>query len=1196
LSIPQPNQQGSITVVTTALDPISQALVQVQNPRGGLDPIRVDASSSNPNLQLGTSTVTIDSLSSLVLPSGSFNANAISFQLADFGEGDITLMTAAPFSFVPSNTVHVRRAAGIAISVQPMARDLVGNIFVTFTPPLANGASFTLTSSDPSKARITADPSLNGQASLTFHSGASAFVEVLDDTGSVSITASSPGYDPVTTPLSIFPLTGGLFDISSRPLQNASLSVGGSVTAQIYLYPDFPLIYPYTWELRAGAAPIEMRLETLDNTIASPGGATGTFGPGGIAKLAVQIKALSFGTAIFALHLAGPVPLPLKPGSLTVNVFGQQLFLGPVTVGSNLMTQLPFSAPGPVLKSPFTVTITSSDPSRILLSPDTRTPGQPSITVTSPFNSVYVQSLVNAGFVDVTATSDGYQSGRATIRSVPSGFAWASPAVTLGQGNAANVTLAAYALDPGNLTPMARQAARPGLSGSLALQNSNASVVSLSTDNIPLGSFDSTAISLTPVTRGDAQIAITQPPGFIQPVGHASLNVKVLSPSIELSAPPLGRNMQVALAFGLKTPPGQSTNPPVTITSGDPSKLLISASDSVIGSASATILSRPADGYPTVYLQALDGPADVKIVASSPGFADSSIIVPILASSVVLSSYYPFPTQGIEMNTQQDPQTINIATIALQDSALYNAGAASGVLRAGLDPIPVSIRSSNPSVAAAVNNPILNSLTGQAAFQLKALAPGGTYLSVVEPPGFVAPPPGYARSLHVSVQGPSFAIPDVVLGQDLQVATTLAVLSGAAILPDDVDVSISSSDASKLLISTDPAAIGTGSLSIHFFKNTQSSRPIYLQALDQAGTVSVQITASGYGSSSANVTLAPTTFIADQSSFSGAIPNSNLTFRLRPVPSTTPISFYSGLNYTFRPGLASFTIGASISDPSVATISNPALTVSSGSSELDLSIQTISAGTATINFSVPDPYVAPPGITVNVQGGRLTLSSLTVVGKDLQDQLFISGDNLFRDSVTVTVTSSDPSRLLISSSPAIPGQASASVVNRPGQQLSVFVQALAASGTVKVTASSPGYQTTESQIQLTASSVILFNQPTQAPLTTVSPAVPFEARLAPYPQNISSVVQALRAGASPVSVQVSLSDTHVGSVTPTQVFFNLGDSRQLFSFQPLAAGSTLVSLSVPSGFVDPLSLRQVLLTVIAPRLTSPASTKTIKVR
>jgi hypothetical protein len=101
----------------------------------------------------------------------------------------------------------------------------------------------------------------------------------------------------------------------------------------------------------------------------------------------------------------------------------------------------------------------------------------------------------------------------------------------------------------------------------------------------------------------------------------------------------------------------------------------------------------------------------------------------------------------------------------------------------------------------------------------------------------------------------------------------------------------------------------------------------------------------------------------------------------------------------------------------------------------------------------------------------------------------------------------------------------------------------------------------------------------------VSPAVAFQARLTPYLQNGSTAVQALRPGATPFSVQVGLTDPKVGSVTPAQLLFNPGDSQHPFSFQPLAAGSTLLSLSVPGGFTDPLALRQQLLTVIGPRVT-----------
>jgi hypothetical protein len=80
------SSQGAISVVTAAIDPVSQALVQVQNPRGGLDAIRVDASTANTNLQIGTSTVTIDSLSSFPT-TGSYDPNAISFQFTDAGGG-----------------------------------------------------------------------------------------------------------------------------------------------------------------------------------------------------------------------------------------------------------------------------------------------------------------------------------------------------------------------------------------------------------------------------------------------------------------------------------------------------------------------------------------------------------------------------------------------------------------------------------------------------------------------------------------------------------------------------------------------------------------------------------------------------------------------------------------------------------------------------------------------------------------------------------------------------------------------------------------------------------------------------------------------------------------------------------------------------------------------------------------------------
>jgi hypothetical protein len=68
-------------------------------------------------------------------------------------------------------------------------------------------------------------------------------------------------------------------------------------------------------------------------------------------------------------------------------------------------------------------------------------------------------------------------------------------------------------------------------------------------------------------------------------------------------------------------------------------------------------------------------------------------------------------------------------------------------------------------------------------------------------------------------------------------------------------------------------------------------------------------------------------------------------------------------------------------------------------------------------------------------------------------------------------------------------------------------------------------------------------------------------------------------------VPITLSDPAIGSLTPAQLTFNPGDLSETFSFQPAAPGSALLSLGVPAGFADPLSARQQLITVLAPRLS-----------
>src|SRR5207244_7958064 len=95
----------------------------------------------------------------------------------------------------------------------------------------------------------------------------------------------------------------------------------------------------------------------------------------------------------------------------------------------------------------------------------------------------------------------------------------------------------------------------------------------------------------------------------------------------------------------------------------------------------------------------------------------------------------------------------------------------------------------------------------------------------------------------------------------------------------------------------------------------------------------------------------------------------------------------------------------------------------------------------------------------------------------------------------------------------------------------------------------------------------------------------FQARLASFVPNSNTAFSTpvLRPGAPPVVVRASLSDSSIAVIAPSQLTFNPGESSQSFTVQPAAPGSSLLTLSVPTGFADPVSLRQQLLTVVPAR-------------
>jgi len=1169
-------QQTAVYAMTVALDPATGNPLQAQNIRGGLPPISIGVTSSDSTVaSLSIASTGIDQYSTLSLSSPNNYTPRILFTALAVGEADLTFTNSSSFAVVPSATVHVR-VTGPAVStilIPPLAKDFVDQASVSIASAGAypTNAQITVTSSDSTKVRLTASPVVPGAGSITLSCCASSgyvsfFVEVLDDSGPASLTASIAGGDPVTVPVALTDAKAGFYDSYRRLLTQSALPMGSSLQASLKFTAYLPGAIPYAATvpyLRSGAAPLQIHLANSNPSAVSTSLQDWAIQPGNV----LVTPSISFSPV-----LAGSSQISARWGAassaadsapLSVYVSSNQPAVSSATIGINLQTALSVTLPS--LTSPAAVTVTSADPSRLVLSTDPTKPGQASITVSTTWGfQVYAQALAGWGDVDVSATLAGAPAAHATVHLAPSGFAWYSEVLAITTADIPSPTIQGYVLDPVSFAPLTAQMASPG-SGSVALQIPDSTVVKLASASVALSTVStSTAVALTPVAPGATQIAILQPPGSVAPAGRHALRVTVKLPSFTMYPVKVGKFLQLPVSAQFqKSPP--SPLPPLSFTSSDSSNLLVSATRTDPGSATANVsAAAPYTGsaYQPVYVQAIDGPADVTLSASVAGYADGSTVVQIVPTSLAISSGY-YASAALETNTQAGPSSLALSAAPL--------GNGSGEFWAGFPSSPVTINNSNPAVAAVPNSPILNALTTSSQFQVNPLTPGEADLTVAWPAGFAAG--ASATPFKVTVDGPSLVLPNLTLGQDLETYVTLGIKNGSSTAPSGADVTFASSDPTKILLAAAAGMPGAPSITVHVYANQSIAIPVYVQALDNRGAAAIQTSAPGYLPGTATVTLVPTRFNCDQTSLTLTVPNP-ATVYLYAVPASQTYQSYG--TYHFRAGVAPFAVGAASANTAVATVSPAQAPVGPGSSQIGFTVQSVGGGSTAVSFDVPAPYLAPSSIAVTAQGGQLSMYNVSGLGKNLQTSLQLGAP----PGVSVTVASSDPSRLLVSASAAAPGQASATVT-----QNVVYAQALGDSGSVTLTASAPGYQTATAQVALTPAAAVFFSVSSSA-LTTLSPPVTLQVQLVSYTSGSGSYYppQPLRAGAPPLSVPVILSDATVGTVSPAPLVFNPGDSVKTLTFQPTGAGTELISLGVPAGLVDPLSAREQLLTVTAPRL------------
>jgi hypothetical protein len=1149
----------TFNVYPAVLDPVTQKVIAGQPPRSGVM-ITVNAQSQNPAF------AALDQASTIF--NSDTPASGTNFLVRTSGSGatDVSLSTDSALPFVPSASVHiVATAAGNVLSLYPsdMAKDVVGGIFFNYPPP-PTGTTITFTTSDPGRALLGLSYADAGQSSVTVTCTTycpQPLVMVLDDSGPVNITAGAPGYSPVAIPLSFGFKTAAFFDANGQKLSLAEIPASQTLQARLRVYvksPSYNYPQPTAAILRAGGPAISLALVGNDTSIAVPSPMYFGSQAGASMDFAVSIKGVAAGTTTFSATSSG-ANIAVEP--LTVKVDSLVPQADPVTVGKLLEVPVVAKVLG---SGNAPLTITSSDPSRAVVSADAQTPGTASVTLAPQRSDFIVQALADSGQVSLALDAAG-QHGQMLVTLAPSGIEWAGgDRQDLRNPNGSSASMAAYYLDPGTLTPLGLQ--RPAPSGATVNFVSSDPTIAL-VNSTPLSSPSWAIIQGRP---GEADISIVQPPGFVTPVGSQPLHVIVGAPSYSPVVTILGKNLQTPIGLSKSTSrPNTTDAAAITISSGDPTKLLFSLAPTDPPMPSVTWrTSGSSPGFPVpIYAHALDGPVDVKLTASADGFADGSSVVSIQKSWVAIGGGPGVPAVPVaNVNTQSDLQ---LPLAAMTPDSYGNPAALS--IRSGLGPLPINVVSSAPDVAAVQSAPILlNTGVVQTNFHVTPIAAGQATLSVVQPAGFSPPPAKTPGTTTVNVAQPTWALPNLTIGQDLRTSTTLSLQNGAFQLPSALDVTLTASDPTLVGLSINAASSPSGSIVVHMQQGQQPSAIVYVTSFAATGTAQIQVSAPGYGSSTAQVTLVQPTLVTQGSPFFN-LPASASSVQLYLAPQAGSNS--NAGSYALRTGAPDYVISAASSDPTVFAPVSSQFTLHAGDVGIALPLRLAGPGNATLILQGP-PGFAGASIAIAVQGGNLFIGGPGPLGMNLEGAATISSVSA---GTPVTITSADPSRVLLSASSSATGQSSITVVQAAGQT-QFWVQALAGSGTVTLNATAPGYQNAQIPITLAQSEVVFIQPQLSTPLTPASAPLSIGVTLRTPAGN--NFPQTLRPGAAPLSVSLNSTNSTVGSVSPAVVVFNPGDSKQTITFQPHAAGSTLLSLGIPPGFTDPVADGQVFLTVL----------------
>jgi hypothetical protein len=705
-----------------------------------------------------------------------------------------------------------------------------------------------------------------------------------------------------------------------------------------------------------------------------------------------------------------------------------------------------------------------------------------------------------------------------------------------------------------------------------------------------LGLFCLSAAAL----QADVPLSLERPIRPSRPVSNALGRLNLQPSSV-------GANLEL-LAIGSVDVAPTSTLV-ITISSSDATKLLLSplSSDALGTNAGVASFTAPllagkginGNGFPAFWIQSLASSGTAQITMTAPGYTAASATITLTPSGFVLSG--PSGT-GTNFSTQLGAADTNLTISAAQLDSSGNILLTNQRLRGGLT-VSVPLNNGTPATASINGSPISlqggSSSNALGTLTFHPITAGTTVLSINQPSGFTAPATG--GQLTATVNAPAVSLIPNVVGYKLQVFSTGSLNTAAP--AGGLLVTITSSDSTKALLTTNPAVAGSGSITVTVPASSTVLPAFYIQGLVPSGSVTLTASAPGYVNGSANVLLNPSGFLINS-------PNGGGNFTTTTLSSVTSLtvsvwqlnSAGAAVSQGQLAGGQSASVGVvsgTTSTGDVCVTLNPCVNgplpfQAGDSSNSGLLFLPKQSGTTVLSVTQPAGFSTPSSggqITATVTQPSVTLRmTLTVIGNNLQVLGSGALDAPAPTDMQLTITSSDPSKVLLSTSPTAAGSASINVTVFQGGGVgsigfpNYYVQALSGTGTVQLTVSAPGsgFASSSFNVTLAPSGFVLegpngIGQNFGTLLSNGNVTMTVRAAvLDPNTLNPTLVYEAVRGGFA-ATVNVSSDNSSVATIAGTPVGVNAGDAGGTITLQPVAAGTATISLTAPAGFVGPAS-------------------------